>query len=193
MDQILQNLAKKLRELRRERKLTLQQMAKEIGMSPSLVSQVERGMLRPSLETLLRIAKLFDVSPGHLLDEDFFNNSALHNVSLVRAKERKSVLTQGNIKFSLLSHRLNLGSEFIIIEYPPNSSTGKSGYAHEGVECGLLLEGELEVEIEDRIYRLKPGDSITYRSTSPHRTCNRSSKKAKAVWVNSEPFIFSTK
>jgi transcriptional regulator with XRE-family HTH domain len=193
MDQILQNLAKKIRELRRRRKLTLQQMAKEIAMSPSLVSQVERGMLKPSLETLLRIAKLFEVSPGYLLDDEMLSDSPERSVSLVRAQERKSLLTQGNIKFSLLSKKFDLGSEFILIEYPPDSSTGQSRHAHEGVECGLLLQGELEVEIEDRAYHLKPGDSITYRSSSPHRTFNRSAKKARAVWVNSEPFIFSVK
>jgi uncharacterized cupin superfamily protein len=66
-------------------------------------------------------------------------------------------------------------------------------YVHEGIECGLLLDGELEVELEDKTYHLKPGDSITIRSDIPHRLNNKGKKLAKGVWVNSKPWIFSIK
>jgi len=193
MEKIFLNLGRKILELRKKRKVTLNTMAQEIGMSPSLISQVERGMLTPSLETLLRISRFFDISPAYLLDDPSLTTAHEDHFSIVRPPERKSLLTQGNIKFSLLSHKLDLGGEFIMIEYPPHSSTGERKYAHEGVECGFILQGELDVELEDRVYHLKPGDSITYRSSSLHRTVNKTPKKVKAIWVNSEPFIFSAK
>jgi uncharacterized cupin superfamily protein len=108
------------------------------------------------------------------------------------AKERKVVTTEA-VRFTLLSRKHDLECEFIYNEWPPGSSTGKEKYVHEGVECGLLLEGELEVELEDRVYHLKPGDSITFRSDMPHRLNNKGKKTAKGVWVNSRPWIFSIK
>ena len=193
MEAILITLGKKILELRKRKKLTLHTMAQRIGMSPSMISQVERGMLKPSLETLLRISRLFDISPAYLLEDSAGKGAHGHNFSMIPRDERKSILTQGGIKFSLLSNKLDLGCEFILIEYPPGSSTGERKHVHEGIECGFVLEGELTLEIEDKVYRLKSGDSITYKSSSPHRTLNRTRKKAVTVWVNSEPFIFSAK
>ena len=105
----------------------------------------------------------------------------------------RKVVTTGRVHFNLLSRNYDLGCEFIYNEWPPGSSTGEEKYIHEGIECGLLLEGELEVELGERTYQMKPGDSITYRSDIPHRLNNRGKKTAKGVWVNSKPWIFSVK
>jgi transcriptional regulator with XRE-family HTH domain len=193
MKELLLNLGKKILELRKEKRLTLHMMAQEIGMSPSLISQVERGVLKPSLETLIRISRFLEVSPAYLLDGPLVGMTHEDNFSILHSDERKALLTQGNIKFSLLSNKLDLGCEFILIEYPPHSSTGVRKYKHIGIECGFILEGELIAEIEDKVYRLNPGDSITYKSSSLHRTINKTSREVKAIWVHSEPFMFSAK
>jgi len=76
---------------------------------------------------------------------------------------------------------------------PPGAATGDSLYSHEGEECGLLLEGELVVESGRQVHHLKPGDSITMKSSLPHKLSNPGIQKTRAVWVNSVPCIFSTK
>ena len=63
----------------------------------------------------------------------------------------------------------------------------------EGQECGLLLEGELVVEVDRQVNHLKPGDSINMKSSLPHKLSNPGKQAARAVWVNSVPYIFSTK
>jgi len=83
--------------------------------------------------------------------------------------------------------------EYILTTWPPKTSTGKGLHIHEGEECGLLLEGELHVETDGKIYHMKPGDSITLSSRTPHRVTNPGEKKAVSVWVNSIPWCFSTK
>ena len=193
MDQILLSLGKKIFDLRKEKKLTLAAMAKKIGMSPSLISQVERGGLKPSLETLIRISSLFGVSPAYLLEDSASKVMPGEISSIIHADERKTVVTQGGIRFSLLSNRLNLGSEFMLIEYSPHSSTGLRRYVHGGIECGFVLKGELDFEIGDKNYHLRSGDSITYKSSVPHRTINKTGRRVMTIWVNSEPFIFSAK
>ena len=70
---------------------------------------------------------------------------------------------------------------------------GPGVYHHEGTECGILLEGELEVETDGKVYELKPGDSITLSSATPHRLTNNGKSDALAIWVNSKAWCFSTK
>jgi uncharacterized cupin superfamily protein len=111
----------------------------------------------------------------------------------IRESERKVLLTQGGVKHQLLSRGLQLSFEFNILEIPPGISTGDYLYSHEGEECGFMLEGELLIEVGRQVYHLKPGDSITLKSSLPHKISNPGKQVARAVWVNSVPYIFSTK
>jgi transcriptional regulator with XRE-family HTH domain len=193
MDHIVQGIGKKMLELRKRRKLTLAEMAKGVGMSPSMISQMERGMLRPSLETLIRVSEFFEVSPADLIDGAGGVRRTHDLTSVTHPIGRKAVVTKDNIRISLLSSKLEMGSEFILMEYPPNSSAGENKFTHEGIECGYVISGVVTVEVGNEVHNLEAGDSITYRSTRPHRTMNRTSETAVAVWMNSEPFIFTAK
>jgi mannose-6-phosphate isomerase-like protein (cupin superfamily) len=113
--------------------------------------------------------------------------------SLMKQKERKTLTTEGGVQFQLLSRNVNVPFEFILNQWPPGASTGRQPYTHEGEECGFLLEGELEIEVNGKIQRMKPGDTITLRSSAPHKISNPRKKKALAVWVNSVPWVFSIK
>ena len=134
---------------------------------------------------------LFQTSLSSLLGEEEAKPDEVPYV--MKEKERKTLTAEGGVKFVLLSGNYDLGCEFVYNEWPAGASTGKEKYVHEGVECGFLLEGELEVELEDRTYHMKPGDSITFRSDTPHRLNNRGKKLARGIWVNSKPWIFSIK
>jgi hypothetical protein len=70
--------------------------------------------------------------------------------SLMKQKERKILTTEGGVQFQLLSRNVNVPFEFILNQWPPGTSTGRQLYTHEGEECGLLLEGELEVEVNGK-------------------------------------------
>lgn len=191
MNALIFTIGQKIRDLRNEKGMTLGDLAEKIKVSPSLISQLERGGINPSISLLKSIVDVLGTSLSSLLGEDEVKPDEVPHVMKERA--RKMLTTEGGVKFVLLSGNYDLECEFIINEWPPGSSTGKEKYVHEGIECGLLLEGEMELELEDRTYRLKPGDSITYRSDIPHRLNNRGKKLAKGVWVNSKPWIFSIK
>ncbi len=190
MNPLVFTIGQKIRDLRNHKEMTLGDLATKINVSPSLISQLERGGVNPSISLLKSIADALEIPLFSLFDKE--EAKAEEPSPMMMAKERKVVTTEG-VRFTLLSRNYDLGCEFIYNEWPPWSSTGKEKYVHEGVECGLLLEGELEVELEDRVYHLKPGDSITYRSDVPHRLNNKGKKTAKGVWVNSKPWIFSIK
>ena len=190
---IVDNLGfgKKVRALRSQKNLTLNEMAKMTKRSISLLSQIETGKVSPSFSTMRIIADSLDISLSQLiLDEE---TSEANDSSLMELRERKVLTTQGGVQHQLLSRNLTLPFEFISFEMPPGASTGEELYSHEGLECGLLLEGIMEIQVGDKIYRMKPGDSFTLNSSIPHKFSNCGKKKARAVWVNSIPMIFSTR
>ena len=191
MNPLVFSIGQKIRDLRNEKGMTLGDLAEKIKVSSSLISQLERGGVNPSISLLKLIADAFQAPLSSLLGEEEVKLDEIPHV--MKEKERKTLTTEGGVKFVLLSGNYDLGCEFIYNEWPAGSSTGKEKYIHEGVESGLLLEGELEVELEDRTYHLKPGDSITFRSDIFHRLNNKGKKLAKGVWVNSKPWIFSIK
>jgi len=106
---------------------------------------------------------------------------------VVHEKNRKFLSPGQGIRFYLLNPDLSGPIEFIYNEYDPGASTGR--YSHRGSECGLILSGELIVEINDEIYVLKEGDSITFDSSDPHLKRNDSDQMCTCVWANVPPWF----
>ena len=191
MHKVTHGIGIKIRSLRKEKGLTLSEMARLCRCSSSLLSQIERGSVNPSFSTLKAIGDALDISLAQLVMEAAAVEES--SSSLMKLKERKILTTEEGVQFQLLSRNVNVPFEFIFNQWPPGTSTGKQPYTHGGEECGLLLEGELEVEVDGKIHQMKPGDTITLRSSAPHRISNIGKKKASAIWVNSVPWVFSIK
>jgi transcriptional regulator with XRE-family HTH domain len=185
------SFGEKVRALRKKKGLTLTELAEKTRRSISLLSQIETGNINPSFGSMQTIAEAFEISLGEMIADE--ENAEEEDFNFLKPSSRKVLVTQGGVQHQLLTRGIPLPFEFIIVEVPPGASTGDFLYVHDGEECGFLLEGELDVEISGQNYHLKPGDSITMKSNIPHRLSNPGKKKASAVWVNSAPYIFSTK
>ena len=185
------SFGEKVRALRMQRGLTLADLAKKTQRSISLLSQIENDNISPSFSSMQTIADALKVPLAQIISQEpsTEEGDSYH----IKESERKVLMTQGEVQHQLLSRGLPLSFEFNIVEVPPGASTGDYLYSHEGEECGLLLEGELVVESGRQVHHLKPGDSITMKSSLPHKLSNPGKQKARAVWVNSVPYIFSTK
>ena len=190
-DNSSQDIGNNIRAARKRKGQTLAQLAEQCRCSTSLISQIETGAVNPSFSTLKTISDSLEISMAMLVASNSFVNGI--SFSLMTAKERKTLVTEGGVKFQLLSRGVDLSCEFIRNEWPPGTSTGRERYAHDGEECGFLLEGELEVEINDTIHHMQAGDTITLVSSVPHRVSNPGKKKAIAIWVNSVPHVFAIK
>ncbi len=184
------SFGEKVRALRKQKGLTLNELAEKTQRSISLLSQIETGNINPSFSSMQTIAEALEISIGEMIVDEA--NAEEEDFNLLKPSSRKVLVTQGGVQHQLLTRGIPLPFEFIIVEVPPGASTGDFLYVHDGEECGFLLEGELDVEISGQNYHLKPGDSITIKSNIPHRLSNPGKKKASAVWVNSAPYIFST-
>ena len=185
------SFGEKVRALRMQRGMTLADLAKQTKRSISLLSQIENDNVSPSFSSMQTIADALNVPLSQIISQEPAVEEG--DCYFIKESERKVLITQGDVQHQLLSRGLPLPFEFNILEIPPGSSTGDYLYSHEGEECGLLLEGELIVEVANQTYHLKPGDSITMKSSLPHKLSNPGKKKSRAVWVNSVPYIFSTK
>ena len=111
---------------------------------------------------------------------------------LLKSDQRKILTTRGGIQFQLLTRGIEVPFEFVVTKWPPETTDGEALHSHAGSECLLLIEGELDVQIGEEVYHLRPGDSITLKSSSPHRISNPGKKEALAIGVDSTPWIFST-
>jgi transcriptional regulator with XRE-family HTH domain len=182
---------KRVRSLRKQKRLTLARLSEITRRSVSLLSQIETGRVSPSFSSMRILADALRVPIAQLIGED--EKVEVKDHAILRPSNRKVLTSFGGVQHQLLSRDLGPSFEFVCNELPPGTSTGKDLYTHEGMECGLLLEGELEVQVGEGVYHLRPGDSITLKSSIPHRISNLGKKRAKAVWVNSVPMIFSTR
>lgn len=191
MNKLTLNLGKRIREIRKSKGLTIAKLASKLQISTSLISQLERGNVNTSIVLLKSISNAFNIPIQELLKDE--ESEDLFVPHIITEKERKIVTFEGGVQASLLNHYLHWDYEFVLNKYPPGSCTGKQKYIHEGEECGYVLEGEIIVEINNERYHLKAGDSIVFNSDIPHRTVNETKKTAKAFWINSKSWAFSTK
>ena len=102
---------------------------------------------------------------------------------VVQAGARPTITLKGGIGWARLTANAEEGAEFIEMTYAPGATSGDSLSHHSGREFGLVLEGELTVELGFERYTLKEGDSIIFDSSTPHRLTNTCGKPMRAVWV----------
>ncbi|MGG0670616.1 XRE family transcriptional regulator [Lederbergia citrisecunda] len=167
----------KIRKLRSVQNLSLKDLSDKSGVSVSMISQIERRNTDPTLTTLYKLCKGLDVSISTLLGAD---EQALQ---LVRKNDRKSVnFPQSHSKYELLTP-INEGTiEMIMIHLEPGQ-VDQQLVEHSGEECGYVVKGEMTIVLGDAEYILYEGDSIRFKSTTPHRFFNHSKETAISVWA----------
>lgn len=179
---MLKNIGEKIRETRKSQNLTLQDVSKMSGLTTSLLSQIENSRANPSITTLLTIAKILNTPLGTLFDVGEETDNPV-----IRKNDRPVARTANGIIYYLLTPHLEEKTiEVLYSEFEPGGDTGTK-ITHQGIECGTVIEGKLEVQIEDNIYILNAGDTINLDSSRPHRIKNAAESKTSAIWINSPP------
>jgi len=193
-------MGERLREARRARNLSLRTLAERLGVSPSLISQIETGRANPSVSTLYAIADELDVS----LDELLFNDrrpieAAPTSPTRVEASVQGTMTPAPPVQRAATRHQIRLASgvlwerlttlsepgiEFLHVTYEVGgaSSPPDAFQRHAGHEWGYVLRGRLEVRIGFDEYILEPGDAISINSSIPHRLATIGDEPAEAIW-----------
>ncbi|MGH6919364.1 MAG: helix-turn-helix domain-containing protein [Geminicoccaceae bacterium] len=182
MDYTLATIGARIRQFRTQKGLTLQALGRITGLSPSMLSLVERGKTSPSIGTLIVICSALEVHMSDLVAME--ERIARDPVS--RLGEQPVFQTAAGVLRRVLRADHVRGIEIAINEYAPNTGSAVAPVHHAGYEYGIVLEGKLTLEVDGTRHVLQPGDLISYESSRDHRIWNYGADRAKALWVNLE-------
>ena len=170
----------RFRRLRTRRGLSLAQVARATKVSVGFLSALERGQMRSSISTLRRIARFYRTNILSLFE------TAAENPRLVRPGQRKVLETTPGVRMELLAWG-QTAMEPHLFCIKPGGGSGES-YSHEGEEFLHVLRGDFEIWLDSKEhYRLKPGDSLYFESSTPHRWKNPGRSETLVLWVNTPP------
>lgn len=174
-----------IRELRKIKNKTLQQLALEVGISVGYLSQIERNQSKLPIGVL---RKLSDALGVHI--NWFFQgtqNTPPDEIDfIVRQTNRRRLSFTGlGIQEELLSPNLSGPLELLLSTIEPGADSGD--YSHGGAEAGLVLSGTMELWVDGKKFHLSAGDSFSFSSSFTHRCANPGTEPTKVVWVITPP------
>jgi transcriptional regulator with XRE-family HTH domain len=204
-------IGERLARLRGGRGVKVSGLAREIGVSPSLISQIERGQSRPSVTTLFAMAQALDVPVDAFFRDAPPGGSAAAPATrgapaaaeagarvatttppergrgrpryLVTRAERDVLEIEGGVRWESLTPTPLDELEFLELVYEAHAESSPRLYRHPGQEIALVLSGRLDIHVGFERYELGPGDSIHFPSSLPHRYVNPTDEVARAVTV----------
>lgn len=177
------DLGHRLRELRRQRNITLREMGEAAGVSESFVSQIERGAANPSMATLRRIAEAL----GETMASLFVGAETTGMV--VRAGQRKRLHhPSGAEEQYLLTPPSAKALEIVYAIAGPGQGSGDEPYTHVAdEECVIVLAGQLDVGVDGVMHHLTTGDALLLDPKHPHSYFNPGPEPTTTLWVMSPP------
>ncbi|WP_426217728.1 helix-turn-helix domain-containing protein [Pseudomonas sp. DWRC2-2] len=175
----------KIKHTRQLQARSLKEVALKAEVTEGYLSKIENGIASPSLPILHRVVAALGINMGDL----FANPDFQGKVHVIRAGERP-ILKTGHRRSSNNVELENLvpsGPGYLLqvnIHVVPAKGGSNESISHLGQEFGLLLEGELELLVEDEVHSLATGDSFFFNSAQGHRYRNVSDKTSRILWVN---------
>jgi transcriptional regulator with XRE-family HTH domain len=187
-------VAARLRARREDRGMSARSLAKEVGCSPSLISQIETGKANPSVGTLYAIVSALEISLDELFADPEPNGDRPEQLSaaeriegalILRRDRRPSISLASGVHWERLTPTADPDVDFLYVTYdvggascPPDALM-----RHNGREYGLVLAGRLGATVGFDSYELEPGDSIVLPSTTPHRFWTIGDEPSTVVWT----------
>jgi len=179
----------RLKKARLDAGLTLRELAQSIGVSTSLLSQIERGQSEPSVSSLYALSSRLKLSLDALLDPgsagDAPTAAAEPAGGPVVRRGTRNVLTMSNgVTWEQLTHSDDSGVDALLVTYAPGSRSSSDGQliTHSGTEYAYLIEGELTLNHGFAKYVLRAGDSLAFSSSHPHMYSNEGVEVARGVF-----------
>jgi transcriptional regulator with XRE-family HTH domain len=192
------DLGAKLRQEREAKNLSLRSVATAVGVSASLLSQVETGKTQPSVSTLYSLVTYLGLSMDDLMGrQSVVTRAANRKVSEVateqveasdqvvqRAIDNPTIDMENGVHWERLAVGNTQWVSPIMVTYAPGGSSSVEGklMRHEAIEYGVIIEGSLTLKLEFKTYELNAGDSFCFDAHRPHMYFNPTDKDTKGVW-----------
>jgi transcriptional regulator with XRE-family HTH domain len=177
-----------LRARREELGLSVREVARRVGVSASLVSQIERGRINPSVSTLYALVSELGLSMHDVFGSPDNSGGARSRPSegpVTHAGGRALLNLASGVAWERLTAEPEAGVDFLKVIYAPGSASCPDDalIRHMGSEFGFVTSGRLGVQLAFDSYELKPGDAISFDSALPHRLYAIGDEPAEAIWV----------
>lgn len=201
-------VGERLRAHRQEAGLSLRALARDVGVSPSLISQIEHGKATPSVGTLYAMVSELGISFDELFFDEPRGAAAAEEASgrhadtgnerlpsshwqapsdgpVLRSGNRLTLTLATGVRWERLTASHDPGVEFLFCTYPVGGESCPADklMTHSGSEYGIVLEGRLGATVGEESYELGPGDSIAFQSATPHRIWAVGDEAAVAIWT----------
>src|SRR5262245_441543 len=180
----------RLREERERRGISLRELARRVGVSPSLVSQIELDRVNPSVSTLYALVTELGMTMSEVFGDTPPENRVVRPLrggdGLAERPETRRVITLASgVRWERLTPHSDLDVEFLYVVYPVGASSCPEDalVTHGGREYGYVTSGTLGVRVGFEEYELGPGGSIAFDSSSPHRLWAIGDEPVQAIWV----------
>ena len=187
------NIGPKLRQAREHKNMSVRGLARYVGVSPSLVSQIERGRVMPSVGTLYSIANELG-----LVVDDLFTGAVPRSRKsgpdmaaadvvnpVLKSGQRKIIKLADGVRWERLTPTPDKDVEFLVVVYDVGAESCPKDalIRHGGKEYAYILSGHLGIKIGFEEFELGPGDSIAFDAQMPHRLWTVGKEPAEALWV----------
>ena len=177
------DLGERLKVIRKRHAMSQRELAKRAGVTNSTISMIEKNTVSPSFSSLLKVLKGFPMSVGEFFTLDLVKS----NQVVFRADEQADMLAQG-VALKLIGHNIpDRGLSMLRETYPPGADTGEEMIKYDREEAGTVIEGEIELTVDYKIYHMKSGDGYFFRTNLPHRFRNLSQETAVVISANTGP------
>ena len=186
VDRIVGSIGPRLRELRLQQSLSLQQLAERAGVSAAAIHKIERNGMVPTITTLLKLADAFDRPVGYFVDEEA---DGAGPVAFTPAPARGAAYSpRAGVEAQSISGsyaRFFLDGAVTTVDAGAGSGAGLS--QNQGEELLFMLDGALAFEVDGIGYQLGRGDALHFRTDRPHRWENPGTKVARIIWIRLRP------
>ncbi|HUG32825.1 MAG TPA: helix-turn-helix domain-containing protein [Acidimicrobiia bacterium] len=189
IEERLDGIGDRLREERVKAGLSQRELARRLGLSASMISQLESGLSKPSVGTLYAIVTELDLSLDRVIRGEDYAESGRADTQdeispLVHPDQRQSIDLASGVRWEELTAASEEGIDFLHASYEVGgaSTPDESLMRHHGREYGYVMSGKLGIQIGFKVYEMGPGDSIAFDSTRPHRLFNMWDEPVKAIW-----------
>ncbi len=181
------DIGPQLRTVRMAQGKSLRSVAAAVGVSPSLLSQVENSKTSPSVSTLYALASYLGVSLDLLtskLSQTPTEGGAVSDSVVQRRRDNLKLEMQNGVIWERLADKASNLVDPLLVTYEPGAGSSLDGrvMTHNADEFGFLIEGSLTLSLDDEIYELQAGDSFSFDANRRHRYMNNSLNAARGIW-----------
>jgi len=169
----------KIRELRDERGLSMRALARKSGISANALSMIERGRTSPSVSTLYKLADALDVPITDLFRDEPEGSTVVFR----KSTERTRVPFPRGLWEGLGGEQFIGRVEPFMLTLESGANSGPFSMEHSGHEFVMCLRGQLEYQVENKVYKLEPGDALLFAAQLKHRWRNTGNTVTNAIFV----------